>query len=149
MKKSVVLLVIITLFTFKGFGQLLEPVRWSYTAKKTSKNEASVYITATLDKGWHLYSQYVKPGGPQPTKFKFEKSGTYDLIGNTIEPTPTVRLEPEFMMEVGYFETSVIFQQKIKLKGKKATVKGAVKFMVCNDDQCLPPEEVKFTVEVP
>lgn len=148
MKKSIFLL-IATLFAFKGFGQLLEPVRWSYTAKKTSKNEALVYVTATLDKGWHLYSMYVKPGGPQPTKFKFEKSKAYELAGNTIEPAPTVRLEPEFMMEVGYFETSVTFQQKIKLTGKKATVKGAVKFMVCNDDQCLPPEEVKFTVEVP
>jgi len=149
MKKSVILLVIATLLTFKGFGQMSDPVRWSYAAKKTSKNEALVYVTATLAKGWHLYSLYVKPGGPQPTKFKFEKSKAYDLVGNTIEPAPTVRLEPEFMMEVGYFETSVTFQQKIKLKGNKATVRGVVKFMVCNDNQCLPPDEAKFTVEVP
>jgi len=149
MKKSVILLVIGTLLSFKGFCQMADPIRWSYVAKKTSKTEALVTVTATLDKGWHLYSQYVKTGGPQPTQFKYERSKGYDLIGNTIEPTPIVRLEPEFMMEVGYFETSVTFQQKVKLKGKKATVKGVVKFMVCNDNQCLPPDEVKFTVEVP
>ena len=74
MKKSVVLLIIGTLLTFKGFGQMADPIRWSYTAKKTSKNEALITITAKLDKGWHLYSQYVKTGGPQPTQFKYEKS---------------------------------------------------------------------------
>jgi len=59
-----------------------------------------------------------------------------------------MRLEPTFMMEVGFFENSVIFQQKVKLKGKKAAVKGKVKFMVCNDKMCLPPDEVQFTVDI-
>jgi len=129
-------------------GQILDPIKWSYAAKKTGKNEAVVFVKATLDKGWHLYSQYIESGGPQPTKFKFEKSDDYNLIGKTIEPKPTVRMEPEFMMEIGYFENSVIFQQKIKLKAKKAKVKGKVKFMVCNDKQCLPPDEIEFTVDI-
>jgi len=149
MKRSVILFVITMLLAMKGFCQMPDPVKWSYTAERTSKTEGIVYITAKLDKGWHLYSQFVKAGGPQPTKFRFEKSKVYDLVGNTIEPEPVVRLEPEFMMEVGFFETSVTFQQKVKLKGKRASVKGAVKFMVCNDNQCLPPEEVKFTIDIP
>jgi DsbC/DsbD-like thiol-disulfide interchange protein len=51
-------------------------------------------------------------------------------------------------MPVSYFEKSVVFQQKIKLKGKAATVKGRVEFMVCDEKQCLPPTEVEFSVAV-
>ena len=148
MKKIIILLFICSLFTLKGFGQIYDPIKWSYAAKKTSKTEAVVFLKATLDKGWHLYSQFVERGGPQPTKFTFEKSNVYSLSGYTAEPKPIVRLEPAFMMEVGFFENSVIFQQKVKLTGKKSTVKGKVKFMVCNDKMCLPPDEVEFTIDI-
>ncbi|NII81023.1 sugar transporter [Pedobacter riviphilus] len=148
MKKNLILLFICSFFTLKGFGQIYHPIKWSYAAKKTGKNEAVVFVKATLEKGWHLYSQYVEKGGPQPTKFTFEKSNTYSLIGATKEPHAIMRLEPTFMMEVGFFENAVIFQQKVKLTGKKAAVKGKVEFMVCNDKMCLPTDEVEFTVNV-
>lgn len=148
MKKNLILFLICSFFTLKGFGQIYHPLKWSYAAKKTSKTEAVVFVKATLEKGWHLYSQFVERGGPQPTKFTFEKSNTYILAGDTKEPKAIVRLEPTFMMEVGFFENSVIFQQKVKLNGKKAVVKGKVKFMVCNDKMCLPPDEVEFTINI-
>ena len=44
-------------------AQILTPVHWSYGAKKTGKNEAVIFIKATIDDGWHVYSQYVKDGG--------------------------------------------------------------------------------------
>jgi hypothetical protein len=51
-------------------------------------------------------------------------------------------------MNVSYFENSVVFQQKVKLNAKSSIVKGKVEFMVCDDKQCLPPEEVEFSVAV-
>ena len=51
-------------------------------------------------------------------------------------------------MNVSYFEKSVIFQQKVKLTGANATVKGTLEYMVCDDSQCLPPETVEFSVPV-
>lgn len=148
MKKNLILLLIFPFFALKGFGQIYDPIKWSYASKKTGKTEAVIFVKATLEKGWHLYSQYIQRGGPQPTKFTFEKSAAYSVSGYTAEPKPIVRLEPAFMMEVGFFENSVIFQQKVKLKAKKATVKGKVKFMVCNDKMCLPPDEVEFTIDI-
>ncbi|MFD2582516.1 protein-disulfide reductase DsbD domain-containing protein [Pedobacter vanadiisoli] len=148
MKKNLILLFICSFFAIKSFGQIYHPVKWSYAAKKTGKNEAVVFVKATLEKGWHLYSQYVRKGGPQPTKFTFEKSNAYSLMGATKEPEAIVRLEPAFMMEVGFFESAVVFQQKVKLTGKNAAVKGKVEFMVCNDKMCLPPDEVEFTINI-
>ena len=51
-------------------------------------------------------------------------------------------------MNVSYFGNGVTFQQKIKLNKGATTVKGKVEFMVCNDKQCLPPEEVSFSIPV-
>ena len=129
-------------------AQILKPVKWSYAAKKTSPTEAVVYLKATLDPGWHVYSQHVKEGGPVATSFKFSP-GSYALQGPTQEPTPITKLEKVFGMKVSYFEKQVIFQQKLKLTGKTPlTVKGTLEYMVCDDKQCLPPEEVSFTVPV-
>jgi thiol:disulfide interchange protein DsbD len=50
-------------------------------------------------------------------------------------------------MDVTYFEKSVVFQQKIKLKSANATaVKGQLEYMTCNDQKCLPPEDIDFSI---
>jgi DsbC/DsbD-like thiol-disulfide interchange protein len=130
-------------------AQILTPVHWSYAAKKTSPTEAVVLIKATIDAGWHIYSQNVKDGGPVKTTFTFDPSKAYTLVGKTQEPTPTTRMEKTFNMQVSYFTNSVVFQQKVKLAAKgPTTVKGKLEFMVCNDEKCLPPDEVAFSIPV-
>ncbi|GGH09826.1 protein-disulfide reductase DsbD N-terminal domain-containing protein [Mucilaginibacter phyllosphaerae] len=146
MKRIVVLLAVLVLST-AAFAQIEQPVRWSYAAKKVSNTEAIVFLKATIDQGWHIYSQSVKEGGPVKTSFTFAPSKEYTLAGPTIEPKPITKYEKTFGMNVGYFENSVVFQQKIKLKSAKASaVKGKLEFMTCNDQKCLPPDEVKFSV---
>lgn len=129
-------------------SQILKPVTWAYAFKKTSATEATVYIKATIDIGWHVYSQTVKEGGPIKTTIKFDKSSAYTLVGTTVEPKPITKFEKTFDMDVAYFEKTVVFSQKIKLTGKTAVVKGTLEFMTCDDHQCLPPEEVAFSVAV-
>ena len=129
-------------------AQILQPVKWSYGAKKISATEATVFLKATIDDGWHVYAQYVKEGGPVPTSVKFEKSPDYLPVGKTVGPKPIVRMEPTFNMKVGFYEKSVIFQQKIKLKKGQVTVQGSINYMTCNDKQCLPPENVKFNIPI-
>ena len=131
-----------------AFAQVEGHVTWAYAAKKVSATEAVVLLKATMDNGWHIYSQHVKDGGPIKTSFKFKPSGEYTLEGKTTEPKAITRFEKSFSMNVSYFENSVVFQQKVKLKGKKATVKGTLEYMTCNDQKCLPPDDVDFTVQV-
>ena len=86
-------------------------------------------------------------GGPIKTSFKFSPSPDYTLAGKIAEPTPVKKYEDAFKMDVTYFEKTVTFQQKIKLKSAKATtVKGQLEYMTCNDKKCLPPEDVDFTI---
>ncbi|MET3977888.1 DsbC/DsbD-like thiol-disulfide interchange protein [Mucilaginibacter sp. UYP25] len=145
--RKILLAVTALMITFAANAQVESHVRWSYAAKKTSATEAVVLIKATIDQGWHIYSQTVKDGGPVKTSFTFDVSKEYTLVGKPSEPKPITRFEKVFNMNVGYFENAVVFQQKIKLKSAKvAAVKGKLEFMTCNDSKCLPPDEVAFTI---
>ena len=148
MKK--LLLILAVMFAGRSaFAQIEGHVSWAYAAKKVSATEAVVYLKATIDDEWHIYSLNVKEGGPIKTSFKFTPSKEYTLVGKPTEPkTAVTKYEKTFGMNVSYFENSVMFQQKVKLKGKKATVKGTLEYMTCNDQKCLPPETVEFAVNV-
>jgi thiol:disulfide interchange protein DsbD len=148
MKKITLVVAMVFITTITAFAQLENPVSWAYVAKKINKNEAMLYIKATIDPSWHLYSQTLKPGGPNKTSFTFTPSKDYTLVGKTIEPKPITKYEKVFNMNVSYFEDEVIFQQKIKLNKASTAVKGKVEFMVCNDKSCLPPSEVSFSIPV-
>ena len=139
---------VILLSSLKGSAQILKPVKWSYGAKKISATEAVVFMKATIDGGWHLYSQTVEEGGPVKTTFTYAPSKDYTLNGKTQEPTPIVRMEPAFDMKVAFFEKSVIFQQKVKLNKQQVTVKGSVEYMTCNDEKCLPPDTQEFSIPI-
>lgn len=146
--KKVLLMMVALFFTVAAFAQIEEPVKWSYAAKKTSATEAVVFVKATIEPGWHIYSQFVKDGGPIATTITFTQGKDYTLVGKAAEPKAITKYEDTFKMNVSYFENSVIFQQKVKLKGKEANIKGKVEFMTCNDRKCLPPDEVSFSVVV-
>ncbi|MGK9118278.1 protein-disulfide reductase DsbD N-terminal domain-containing protein [Olivibacter jilunii] len=146
--KRIILFIAVTLISASSFGQLLKPVKWSYASKKINETEAVLLIKATIDDGWHIYSQTVPENGPQPTAFSFSSSKAYQLKGKTQAPNPVVKHDQTFDMEVGYYKKSVVFQQRVKLVERSPTVKGTLTYMVCNDLQCLPPEEVAFSIPV-
>jgi len=96
-------------------AQILHPVKWSYAAKMISKTEAVVFLKATIDDGWHIYSAYQQEGGPVPTAITFTPSAAYSLSGKLIEPNPQSKYEKSFKMPVSYFEDEVIFSQRLRL----------------------------------
>jgi DsbC/DsbD-like thiol-disulfide interchange protein len=146
--KKILFIAAAIMLSMQLHAQMLTPVKWAYGFKKTGKQEAVIFIKATIDEGWHVYSQSVKDGGPVKTAFTFAASKAYTLVGETQEPTPITRYEKVFSMNVSFFEKSVIFQQRVKLKTGQAVVKGTLEYMTCNDKQCLPPETVEFSVAV-
>ena len=129
-------------------AQILTPVHWSYAAKKINKTTAVVFIKASIEGNWHIYSTKQPDGGPVKTTFKFDQSSGYSLLGAVSEPKYITKYEKSFSMDVHYFESSVVFQQKIKLHSPSAVVKGTVNFMACNDQKCLPPDDVSFKIPI-
>jgi DsbC/DsbD-like thiol-disulfide interchange protein len=147
--KKLVLSITLVLTSTLLRAQIMNPVKWAYAAKRISKTEVVVMIRATIDNGWHIYSQNLADGGPVRTTFTFPAGKRYSLVGKIIEPKPVTKYEKAFGMNVSYFEHSVVFQQKIKLtSGGPVTVKGSLEYMTCNDEKCLPPDNVEFAVAI-
>jgi thiol:disulfide interchange protein DsbD len=147
MKNLYTLLLI--LLALQSQAQIENPVKWSYSAQKTDKNEANILIKADIQKGWHLYSQFIEDGGPIPTSFTFSPSKDYQVLGKVSEsPKAVTAFDTNFGMKVAWHETQVTFTQKIKTTSDKFTLKGVLEYTVCNDNKCLPPTEQEFSIPV-
>ena len=131
-------------------AQQLDPVKWKYSVKETSATEAELVFTATLDAGWHLYSQYTDPNGPLAIEFTFAESGDYARIGKVQEPKAHEEMDDIFQCVVKSFSGTVTFRQKVKrISDKDFTVKGTVSYQLCNDGSCIAPEDHDFSFKVP
>jgi thiol:disulfide interchange protein len=137
------------LLPFLGQGQLLEPVKWSFSVEQGKDGEATLILKAKMEPKWHLYSQDIPEGGPIPTEFTFVKGDFYQLIGKVEEGKATLEYDPNFMMDLKYFSHEAIFRQKVKVtKPGTHTIKGELTFMTCDDHQCLPPDYVEYSFKV-
>ena len=143
MKKVTLIIALLTIWL--GQAQILEPVKWSTSVEKVSDSEYKLISKATIESGWHLYSQNVPEDGPIPTSFIYDDfNGAFKFIDNTSEETGQTIDDPVFQMKIKFFEKSAIFIQKVEVLGEETTVNGLVEFMVCDDSRCLPPTEVEL-----
>ncbi len=141
---------VLILISTSATAQIFEPVKWSYKAERTTSGEATLILTATIEKGWHLYSQNIADGGPIKTTFTFTNSADYELVSKVAEGKAIEFFDKNFDMQLAYFSHEAVFKQKIKINNPKTfNVSGTVEFMVCDDEKCLPPTIVEFNIKVP
>jgi len=142
---GIVLLLIVT--GFYAFAQLDNPVKWSFEQKKLSDTEHELLFTATIKKGWHLYSDKLTAGGPIATSFNYDSYEGFEILGKVSATTkPVAVFDKTFNMDLEYFSNTVTFIQKIKVLAEKTIeVKGYVEYMSCDDEQCTPPDETAFS----
>lgn len=141
---------LLTLVSLNAGAQILTPVKWSFSYEPINNTDGYLVLSANIDKGWHMYSQYIGDEGPVPTSFRFTPSKEYELKGKVKEVSKAItQFDDAFGVELTYFEKKAVFKQQIKLKSILAfNVKGDLEFMVCDDKQCLPPETIEFAIDV-
>ena len=83
--KRIVLLLTLILSGLVAKAQIYDPVDWNTAVEKISETEYDLVITASIEAGWHLYSQNVPEDGPIPTAFTFEKGDGFELVGTPVE----------------------------------------------------------------
>lgn len=148
MKKiSVLIVLLVTAISVQA--QIFNPVKWETSVVKINDTDFDLVATASIQNGWHLYSQTVPEDGPIPTTFTFEGNENYQKRGNTKEGVGHEVDDKVFNMRIKYFETKAEFKQRIRLNGKAPLqIKGIVEFMVCDDTSCLPPKEVDLVFAI-
>ncbi len=130
-------------------SQVLTPVKWITSVEKVSDTEYELIAKATIESGWHLYSQTVPEGGPIATTFTYDDSnGIFNLVGNTSEEEGHTIDDPVFGMKIKFFEKTTTFKQKIVVEGDVKSINAFVEFMVCDDSRCLPPSEVELVFKL-
>ena len=130
-------------------GQANTPVSWLIKAEPGANHNAILTATANLTPGWYIYSQFLEEGGPMPTRLTFEPSTAYDLIGKAEEiGNPVTYHDAIYQMKITKYRGTASFSQKVKLNRRSTVVKGAVEYMTCNNDICIPgKQEFSITVE--
>lgn len=134
-------------------SQIEKPVRWCAQVTRISDTEAELKVTATIDKGWHVYA--MDPGG-EGTETGLMVSVKGDGAISISDPKEIGTIEEKVFPDIGpekyrFFEKTVELVQLLKVSGageQKAT--GFFSYQICNDEMCLPPvNELEFDVIIP
>lgn len=143
MKK--ILSICLLLIAVVAQAQIQEPVKFKSELKTLAAGEAEIVFTATIDKGWHVYSTDLGDGGPISATFNVEKISGATVVGK-LQPKgkEIASYDKLFEMNVRYFESTAQFVQKLKLTGGDYKIEGFLEFGACNDENCLPPTQVEF-----
>jgi thiol:disulfide interchange protein len=150
MKRHIFL--ILTFIIIAGINlsaQILNPIKWSFDAKKISDTEYDLIATAKIDKGWYTYSQFIGNDGPVPTSLSFDKNAQIQLVGKAEEVSDHKKsgFDKIFDMNITKFSEEVKFVQRVKTTGA-TEVKGKINYQTCDDEKCLPPMDADFSYKI-
>ncbi len=133
---------LLLLFPFLMQAEILAPIHWEACAARLTDSTAQITLTATIDEGWHLYTQDLPEGGPVATQFRYKQP----VLGPTTTDAPVLSdYDENFEMELTYYTSRAVFTQTV-LARPDETLAGSVTFMACDDHQCLAPETWDFEI---
>lgn len=142
----------LTLLISNLFGQVFTPVKWKFDIKPVKGDEYVIKYTATLDKGWTIYSLYTSDDGPVPTTVTYEQMAGIQLLGKAKETGARKEgMDALFGVNVIKFtsDKQFIIEQRIKATKPGSTISGYVNYMACDQEKCLPPTDAEFTFTIP
>ena len=143
---------LLLMVNFGSFAQVLDPARWTLDKPKKEIKVGDVVeigISATLDKGWYIYSTEFEAEGPNRTVFVFKPNATYQLVGKIKPVGFHEKYEEIWEGKVSIAENKAKFVQKIKILKPDPIIEGTYEYSVCSTEsgQCLPPKENNFKIE--
>lgn len=124
-----------------------------FTAEPDGRT-GTLYITAELDEGWHIYSITQPPGGPIRSNLKLAGSDRYKLSGD-FRPDPAPRKHVDERAFPGLtleeHEGKVTWSAPIRFTSsgevKSLEIGGKAYVQACNAENCNPPKDYPFTAK--
>lgn len=137
------------LFLFGAKAQMIEdPTEWKFEARKVEGNKYDLVFHCDVKNGWHIYS--LDPGGDGsflPPSFTIKENPDVKLVGEVREEGEIIHETIEDIGTVHYYKT-VDYIQTVELANENMTITGEYSYMTCNDETCLPPKTVDFSIKV-
>lgn len=131
-------------------GGSASKVDWSVSATDVAPGATgALTLTASIEDGWKMYAV----DSPPPSRgVSVDINAWPDGLakGGAVEQSEPERgYDPNFDKEVSYFEDTATIRVPLSVaEGARIgerTVEGAVTFMVCTDEMCLPPGPTSFS----
>jgi len=126
-----------------------QPITWQFQAVKTGELQYEVVLKATIQSGWHLYSQQQPDDAIAiPTSIQFNANPLLVREKGIREDGKLEKFKDKTLGVTSFqFSNQVSFIQSVKLKAKvKTAITGEVEYQVCDDEKCLPPKKQSFTI---
>ena len=123
-------------------------ISWKFSLQDKGNGEIELIADATIDDGWHMYDSNIPDNGPFPTSLSFDVIKGAELVGgfNAVGKKAVVKFDEVFQMNIGTFDNSARFVQKIKVTNKdNFLIEGDVRTQACDDASCTPPLPVDFS----
>lgn len=136
------------LLSFVGLfqSQIKNPVKFKYSVNLVTENTYEAVLSATMEKGWHIYSKDLPEDSGIPTEMKVSGDNVI-LVGKVLEVGKKhEEFSEAFGAQIVYFSNSVQFKQKFKLKDptKPANAITEITYQTCDDRVCLAPNTLEF-----
>ena len=145
MKRTIFLLTLVAVCLCVQ-AQMFNPVHWKNSVKMTDDTHGVVMLTATIDQGWHLYDTQLPDGGPIPTSVEWKTLDGVKLEGKlTPSAKPHEEMDNTFEMKLRWWTGKVTLSQRFVVTAEKYNIKGAVRYMACNDETCTSPSAENFS----
>lgn len=143
-------LIFLSLVTFLAVSlKAQNPINWTFSSKKIGDKKFEVHMTATIQSGWHLFSQKQPDDAIAiPTGFTINNNPLLELDGKIKEIGRMEKFhDAKLEISANQYAEKVDFVQVVKLKANAVTnVIGNVEFQTCNDERCLPPKKINFSI---
>ena len=153
--KKIILSIFCLIFPFLGLSQIEDPTTWSFDVDELGNGKYELSANVLIEDGWHIYSQYKNPESfIVSTSFYFKNIDGLDFIdvkpervdfvdGFKVlfkENKPIEKYVPIQEEIARYFEEKANFNQLVIVDEGVEKIEAMYEFMVCDDQQCLPPE---------
>ncbi len=120
-------------------------VEWSARTERVNDTLYRVLFDVRIASPWHMYDAGPYEGGPFATAVQIESGEAVYPVGPLEELLAPKEVYDEiFETQIGYYEGEARFAQSVVVKKKGAEIAGVVEWMLCNDQNCLPPDEWEF-----
>jgi len=125
-----------------------EVISWKFSLQDRGNGEVELVADATIQQGWHMYDSALPDNGPYPTSISFDEINGAETIGDfqATGKQATVKYDPVFEMNIGTFDNSARFIQRLRVIDKESfRIAGDVRAQACDDRSCTPPIPNEFS----
>ncbi|MEC4003611.1 cytochrome c biogenesis protein CcdA [Flavobacterium sp. SUN052] len=149
MKKIILILLAFFALTTVS-AQIKKPVKWTAKTEKISDTEFNLVMNATIEEGWHMYSQFTPDDGPLPITLKFKnQKGNFELIGKAKESPYQKQFNKDFAVDEYFFENKATLTQKVKITNPKtAKIDVNIDFQACQNACINDNKDLTFEIPV-